>query len=111
MSRLTARTQRGRQYLLVTGAIMLFAFLVYVVRGNADLGDFTADVVLGQVDFFGNAPSVGQAGLNIPGGVAIDRGSSPNPLYVVDSANNRVLGWNSVSSLSNGAMADLVIGQ
>jgi hypothetical protein len=111
MSRMTTRTQRGRQYFPVAGALMLFAFLVYVVRGHADLGDVTANVVLGQVDFFGSTPSVGQAGLNIPGGVAVDRGSSPNHLYVVDTANNRVLGWNSVSALSNGAMADLVIGQ
>jgi len=111
MSRMTVRTQRGRQYSLLAGVLMLFAFLVYVVRGNADLVDATADVVLGQVDFNGNTPSIGQAGLNIPGGVAVDRGSSPNHLYVVDTANNRVLGWNSVSALSNGAMADLVIGQ
>src|SRR5580692_8134022 len=106
MSRMTTRTQRGRQYFPVAGALMLFAFLVYVVRGHADLGDVTANVVLGQVDFFDSTPSVGQAGLNIPGGVAVDRGSSPNHLYVVDTANNRVLGWNSVSALSNGAMAD-----
>jgi DNA-binding beta-propeller fold protein YncE len=47
--------------------------------------------------------------LALPYGVAIDRTS--NHLYIADTANNRVLGWSNVSALTNGAPADLVIGQ
>ena len=49
--------------------------------------------------------------LSNPESIAVDTSSSPATLYVADSGNNRVLGWRNASSFSNGAKADLVIGQ
>jgi sugar lactone lactonase YvrE len=54
---------------------------------------------------------VNNSGLNDPIAVAIDRSITPNRIYVSDYLNNRVLGWADVSALTNGAPADLVIGQ
>jgi hypothetical protein len=47
-------------------------------------------------------------GLATPIDLAIDRGSSPNHLYVVD-ATDRVLAWRDASGFANGDPADLVI--
>ncbi|MGO9095189.1 MAG: hypothetical protein ACLQGV_08195 [Bryobacteraceae bacterium] len=77
--------------------------------------------------FFG-APAriVGQASLNAvqyssspnlvegrelwsPAGIALD--ASTGGLYVSDTLNNRVLGWRNAASFSNGAYADIVVGQ
>jgi NHL repeat len=49
--------------------------------------------------------------LALPIQIAIDQSSSPVHLYVADSFNNRVLGWNNVATFTDGAAADLVIGQ
>lgn len=46
-----------------------------------------------------------------PNTVAIDRSVTPNRLYVADNGNNRILGYRDVTALTNGAPADLVIGQ
>src|ERR1700686_3413292 len=46
-----------------------------------------------------------------PTGLAIDTSASPPILYVSDTGNNRVLAWKSATGFSNGAFADLVIGQ
>jgi hypothetical protein len=43
--------------------------------------------------------------------VAIDRSSSPNHFYAVDTANSRVLGFSHAKTFANGGAADLVIGQ
>lgn len=48
---------------------------------------------------------------NNPQAVALDMSVSPPILYVADSGNNRVLGWKSATGFSNGAYADLAIGQ
>jgi sugar lactone lactonase YvrE len=45
------------------------------------------------------------------GSVAIDTSVSPNRVYVVDTANNRVLGWNNISAFTTHSPANLVIGQ
>lgn len=72
----------------------------------------TADRLLGQHDFTHQTPNLVDAkGLYLPESVAIDASSSPNRIYVSDHNNNRVLGWKDASSFSNGAPADLVIGQ
>jgi DNA-binding beta-propeller fold protein YncE len=47
-------------------------------------------------------------GLALPNIVAVDRSSSPNPLYVVD-AYNRVLGWRDAEGFAGGEAADLVL--
>ncbi|HUP04308.1 MAG TPA: hypothetical protein VMU19_09985 [Bryobacteraceae bacterium] len=46
-----------------------------------------------------------------PEGIAVDTSVSPNPIYVSDTGNNRVLGWKDASSFANGQKADIVIGQ
>jgi sugar lactone lactonase YvrE len=48
---------------------------------------------------------------NNTGPVAIDTSVSPNRVYVVDTANNRVLGWNNISAFTTHSPANLVIGQ
>ena len=49
--------------------------------------------------------------LYAPQAVAIDNSVNPPVLYVSDFWNNRVLGWKNASGFSNGAKADIVIGQ
>ncbi len=88
-------------------AILVLALLP--VTGRAAPGDTTADRVLGQTDFVSadsNPPDGG--GLSAPAAVAVD---SSNRLYVVDSNNNRVLGWANATTFTNGALPDLIIGQ
>ena len=46
-----------------------------------------------------------------PQGIAVDNSVSPPIVYVADTGNNRVLAWKNAASFSNGANADLVIGQ
>jgi hypothetical protein len=72
----------------------------------------TGDRVLGQLDFVHNAANLVDAnGVSSPDDVAIDSSATPNRVYVADEDNNRVLGWRDAASFSNGAPADLVIGQ
>jgi sugar lactone lactonase YvrE len=74
--------------------------------------DTTADRELGQFDFsHAGINFVDGQGLYQPGGVAIDSTVQPNRVYLADSYNNRVLGWSDASAFTNGAAADLVIGQ
>src|SRR5208282_3850236 len=77
--------------------------------------NITADVVLGQPDFLHNQPNFpDQSSLNNPSAVTIDASGmpfTPTHLYVADESNSRVLGWNDVTAFTNGAPADLVIGQ
>jgi len=76
--------------------------------------------VLGQPDLFHNVTNFGGpqalwlqtgltgAGVVLPTGIAID---ADGHLYVADPGNSRVLGWHNAASFTNGAGADLVIGQ
>ena len=71
-----------------------------------------ANAVLGEVDLVHNGinnPTA--AALQMPEGVAIDSSGGSNHLYVADSANNRVLGWNDAGAFVTGSSADIVIGQ
>jgi sugar lactone lactonase YvrE len=78
----------------------------------AATGDTVADQVLGQPDFVHeSANTVDGASMSAPDFVAVDITASPNHLYLADTNNNRVLGWNNAASFTNGAAADLVIGQ
>jgi sugar lactone lactonase YvrE len=86
-------------------ALALYAAMV-LAKGT------TGDRVLGQVDFTHSTPNLVDArGLSNPVAVAIDTSASPNRIYVADSDNERVLGWNDAAAFANGAPADLVIGQ
>ncbi len=50
-------------------------------------------------------------GLSGPTAIALDTTMSPPALYVADTNNNRVLGWKNAAGFSNGAEADIIIGQ
>ncbi|QRK09714.1 hypothetical protein JQX13_06210 [Archangium violaceum] len=65
-----------------------------------------ADLVLGQPDFTSRGTATTASGLRIPSYVA----STGLQLFVADSQNHRVLGWNQFPT-TNGAEADLVLGQ
>jgi uncharacterized protein (TIGR03437 family) len=59
-----------------------------------------------------NAPNLVEGReLFSPSGIAFDASVTPPHVYVVDTGNNRVLGWSNANSLSQGNFADLVIGQ
>jgi sugar lactone lactonase YvrE len=92
-------------------AVLLSTFAGSVpdcAAGVGGAGDATADFVIGQSNFFTNGPNFMDAhSLNFPQGVAIDRSGN---VYVIDTFNNRVLGWRS-ASVANGQPADLVLGQ
>lgn len=71
---------------------------------------FTASAVLGQGNFTSETGAATASTLNGPL-VAIDRSVTPNRIYAADSNNSRVLGWRSISGLTNGQAADLILGQ
>ncbi len=100
--------------------------LVYDL-GSGLANGLAADVVLGQTDFSGDRPNRG-AGTSgcTPAGVGADTLVSPTVplvatvgtrtlLFVADTGNNRVLGWDlsagGLGSLGSGAPADYVLGQ
>ena len=71
-----------------------------------------ASVVLGQHDFTHNsANELTGSSQYQPQQIAIDASATPHRLYLADSSNNRVLGWRNATSFSNGAPADMVMGQ
>jgi uncharacterized protein (TIGR03437 family) len=53
----------------------------------------------------------GSSATGLEAGLAVDLTSTPPHLYVADTSNNRILGFNDLRSFKNGAKADLVIGQ
>lgn len=76
-----------------------------VCTGRNDF-PFTADVVLGQENFDTNKNAISRTGMSLPTAVASDG----RRLVVADTANNRILIWNSIPSTST-APADIVLGQ
>jgi len=106
-------TTRRRSRLNACLATALMISVAAVVNAGGDSTNVTANLVLGQPNFSvsGYAATIANTGLALPYGVAVDSSVSPNRLYVADTANNRVLGWNSIAALTTGAPADLVIGQ
>lgn len=96
--------------------LSIFASAFAILGGTSALhaasGDTTADNVFGQLSFDHNFPNLLDGkGFYAPFAVAVDHSSTPNHVYVADTANNRVLGWNDAASFTNGQSADLVIGQ
>jgi hypothetical protein len=82
--------------------------VAYTESGNPPANN-TANVELGQVDFFHSAPNiVDSSSLNTPQNVVVD---SQGHLYVSDLNNSRVLGFPNASSFTDGEAATLVIGQ
>ena len=77
-------------------------------------GNRMANGVGGQIDRSHNAPNyVDAVGEDAPGGIAVDALSDPpyRHLYVADSKNNRVLGWNDASAYVSAQPADIALGQ
>jgi DNA-binding beta-propeller fold protein YncE len=82
--------------------VLRFASLYSLTNGVA------AEAVLGQPDFTSNTQNTTQAGMKTPVGVFVDAGGR---LWVVDSGNQRVLRFDNAAAKSNGANADVVLGQ
>lgn len=79
----------------------------------------TASRVIGQLDFPYGAPNlvVGnefftvESATQASGSAILDLSATPPHLYVADTYNNRVLGFNNFTSAIDGQKADIVIGQ
>ena len=87
-------------------------------RNGSTFGPATR--VLGQDLMTLNAPNLvegrefdfgGANGNGFDAGIAVDLNSNPPHLYVADTYNNRILGYNDLRTVQTGAKADLVIGQ
>lgn len=78
-----------------------------------------ATMVLGQDQLNLNAPNLvegrefnfGSSSTGYDAGIAVDLTSATPHLYVADTFNNRILGFNDLRTVQPGAKADLVIGQ
>ncbi len=109
MSTATTGLRGIRAAALIGAGLALFVFASGL---TADNGGILPDRVLGQVNFVNLAANfVDARALGEFGAVTIDPSSTPNHLYVIDSQNNRVLGWKNAPGFSNGSPADIVIGQ
>jgi uncharacterized protein (TIGR03437 family) len=74
------------------------------VLGQDGLGLNAVNLLEGrEFDFAG--------GSGYDAGVAVDLNSNPPHLYVADTYNNRILGYNDLRNIQPGAKADIVIGQ
>ncbi len=77
-------------------------------------GDLWADVVVGKRDFGENAPGkIDPTHVFMPGGVLLDRSTTPGRLYVWDAGNNRILGFDlSLCDITNTQCnPQIIIGQ
>ena len=107
----------GPSGLCFPGGVALNGTDLYVFDGENSrvllfdnaLSNFTARLELGQVDLQHNIVNFGGPSAMSPGAVSVDRNLFPNHLYVADGA--RVLGYRDGAGFSNGAPADLVLGQ
>jgi uncharacterized protein (TIGR03437 family) len=91
--------------------------LVYAASGGNPVP--TATRVVGQLDFPYTAPNLIEgkefytagSSSSASGSAILDFSSTPPHLYVADTYNNRILGFNNFNSVKNGQAADIVIGQ
>ncbi len=74
--------------------------------------------VIGQDQFYLNAPNLVEgkefhfvSGSSVAAGVVVDFSANPPHLYVADTFNNRVLGFNDVRTVTFNSHADIVMGQ
>ncbi|MFC1587731.1 CFI-box-CTERM domain-containing protein [Planctomycetota bacterium] len=83
-----------------------------VVQYFSPLTDKSPDLVLGQPTLEGYRNNkVSASSTNGPMAVTVDSSVFPNRLYIADSYNHRVLGFNDLSKLNSGEAADIVFGQ
>ena len=107
----SAQSLHFPQGVAVSGSSVLVAdtFNSRVLMFNAPLTDNAASIVLGQTDFDRNGQNNPDGTVvNGPFAVTVD---ASGHVYLADTGNNRVLGWNSVTARNIGAAASLVIGQ
>ncbi|HEV3110363.1 MAG TPA: NHL repeat-containing protein [Candidatus Binataceae bacterium] len=108
-------TSRPRAAARQVGTIIGIVALLALAGGGAAwgaAGDTTADLVLGQIDFFKFGMNLVDArSINFSTGVAIDTRVVPHRVYVADFSNNRVLRFPNAAAFVNGEPADLVLGQ
>src|SRR5690349_16461266 len=91
----------------------IIAALPYVCYAQSEL-NLTPSRVVGQpsLNFRSANPNVVDGrSMYQPWAVAVDTTSTPNAIFVSDTANNRVLGWRNAASFANGAKSDVIIGQ
>jgi uncharacterized protein (TIGR03437 family) len=91
----------------------VFAALPFVCQAQSEL-NLTPSRVVGHPSLnfrSGNPNVVDGRSMYQPWAVAVDTSSTPNALFVSDTANNRVLGWRTATSFANGAKADVILGQ
>ncbi len=74
----------------------------------AKLDGAAADGVLGQVDFVTGIGGTSATKLSTPYGVAMDAAGT---LWIADTGNNRVVGFENAAGLADGAAATRVLGQ
>jgi uncharacterized protein (TIGR03437 family) len=95
--------------MLRVGCIGLAAMAVSVCASANNQLSLSAYRALGQVNLQQNGVNMVEAGtLNSPEGIAVD---ASGHLYVADTANHRVLGWENAASFQNGAPASIALGQ
>jgi len=100
---------KSGKWMYCGSCLFLAATLGVQCRGANAALSLSAYRALGQPDLRQNAVNmVGAGTLNAPSGVAVD---SSGHLYVADTLNHRVLGWENVASFQNGASAAVVLGQ
>ncbi len=94
--------------------------IVYPLAEIASASVPIASRVIGQLDFPYNAPNLivgaefdfsGSSASGATGSTILDYSATPPHLYVADTFNNRVLGFNNFAAYKNGQAADLVLGQ
>lgn len=95
---------------LRSAALPLFILLSACGSSDGDRVAAKTDLVVGQADFLSGSAnqggSVDATTLNTPADIAVQ----DNRLYIADSANHRVLGFDAIPSTNN-EVADFVIGQ
>lgn len=99
---------------------LLYAILVMAAPALPQCGPCTNPSPVrefGQVTLINPQPNSAAPNLVIgqelysPSGIAFDNSVSPPHVYVVDTGNNRVLGWSNANNVTQGNMADMVLGQ
>ena len=106
--------------MLSKNVIFVSATLVCATAGRAQITLNTVPTrEIGQPQLLSNPFAIPNANPNLvegrelynPAGVALDTSVTPPRIYVADTNNNRILAWKDAVGFTNGAQADLVIGQ
>lgn len=90
-------------------ALLLLGSLWFSPAWAVYLNGQKASLVLGQPDFVSNASVANQNQISLPNDIAIDPVSKK--VFVADPGSHRVLRFGSIDSLTNGASAEIVLGQ